>query len=87
MSDLERKVKLLREVQRMIEDAQAEAEALKDEIKAIMGDSDAVEVGEYKITWKPVTSSRLDVVALKKELPEIAAAFTIKATTRRFCIA
>ena len=87
MNELERKVKLLREVQRMIEDAQAEAEALKDDIKAIMGDSESVTVGEYKVTWKPVKSTRLDVAALKREMPEIAERFTVKTSARRFCVA
>lgn len=45
--DIERKIKLLREMQRMAEEAQAEAEALKDEIKAIMGDSEELTAGEY----------------------------------------
>lgn len=85
--DIERKIKLLREMQRMAEEAQAEAEALKGEIKAIMGDSEELTAGEYKITWKPVESSRIDTAALKKALPELAAQFTKTATIRRFCIA
>ena len=85
--DIERKIKLLREMQRMAGEAQAEAEALKDEIKAIMGDSEELTAGEYKITWKPVESSRIDTAALKKALPELAAQFTKTATIRRFCIA
>ena len=85
--DIERKIKLLREMQRMAEEAQAEAEALKDEIKAYMGDSEELTAGEYKITWKPVESSRIDTTALKKALPELAAQFTKTATIRRFCIA
>jgi predicted phage-related endonuclease len=85
--DIERKIKLLRELQRMAEEAQAEADALKDEIKAYMGDSEELRVGEYKITWKPVESSRLDTAALKKALPELAAQFTKSTTSRRFCIA
>lgn len=85
--DIERKIKLLREMQRMAGEAQAEAEALKDEIKAYMGDSEELTAGEYKITWKPVESSRIDTAALKKALPELAAQFTKTATIRRFCIA
>ena len=46
--DIERKIKLLREMQRMAGEAQAEAEALKDEIKAYMGDSEELTAGEYK---------------------------------------
>ena len=43
--------------------------------------------GEYKVTWKAVTSSRLDAVALRKAVPDVAAAFTRTTTTRRFCVA
>lgn len=85
--DIERKIKLLREMQRMAEEAQAEAEALKDEIKAYMGDSEELTAGEYKITWKRVESARVDTVALKRAMPQIAEAFTRTTTTRRFCIA
>lgn len=85
--DIIRKVKLLREMQRMAEEAQAEAEALKDEIKAYMGDSEELRAGEYKITWKSVKGSRIDVKALTLAMPDVAQAFTRETTVRRFCIA
>ena len=85
--ELESKIKLLREMQRLAEEAQAEAEALKDEIKAIMGDSEELRAGEYKITWKSVNSSRIDTAALKKAMPELVAQFTKPTMTRRFVIA
>lgn len=85
--DIIRKVKLLREMQRMAEDAQAEAETLKDEIKAYMGSSEELRAGEYKITWKSVESSRVDTKALTKAMPDVAAAFTRKSTIRRFVVA
>ena len=85
--DIIRKVKLLREMQRMAEDAQAEAEALKDELKAYMGSSEELRAGEYKITWKSVESSRVDTKALTKAMPDVAAAFTRKSTIRRFVVA
>ncbi|MCD8323181.1 MAG: hypothetical protein LUC89_09910 [Oscillospiraceae bacterium] len=43
--DLEAKVRELRQLQALIEEAQAEAENIKDAIKAIMGDSEALSVG------------------------------------------
>ena len=52
-----------------------------------MGDSEALVAGEYKITWKPVTTVRIDTTALKKAMPEVAQAFTRQATTRRFTLA
>ena len=81
------KVKELRELQALIEEAQAEAETTKDAIKANMGGSDVLLAGEYKITWKAVESRRLDTAALSKALPELAAQFTKTTTVRRFCIA
>ena len=87
ISEIESKVKELRQLQSLIEEAQAEAEAIRDTIKAQMGDSEELRAGEYKITWKPVTTSRLDTAALKKALPDVAARFTRETTTRRFCVA
>lgn len=76
----------LRELQALIEEAQAEAEAIKDALKAQMGDSTELRAGEYRITWKPVESSRIDTAALKKAMPELAQALTKTTTSRRFCI-
>ena len=84
---MESKARELRQLQALIEEAQQEAEALKDAIKAAMGDAETITAGEYKITWKNVTSSRIDTGALKKAMPEIAAAFTKETTVRRFCVA
>ena len=78
---MESKARELRQLQSLIEEATAEAEALKDAIKAAMGDAEEVRAGEYRITWKSVTSSRLDTVALKKSLPDVAERFTKQTTT------
>jgi len=80
-------VSKVKELQALIEEAQAEAETTKDAIKANMGGSDVLLAGEYKITWKAVESRRLDTAALSKALPELAAQFTKTTTVRRFCIA
>lgn len=87
MNELESKCRELRELQRLIEEATAEAEAIKDAIKAHMGDSETAYAGEYKITYKAVTSSRIDTTAFKKAMPDLAEAFTKTTTSKRFCIA
>ena len=53
-NELESKCRELRQLQALIEEAQAEAETIKDAIKAHMGESEMAYAGEYKITWKPV---------------------------------
>ena len=87
ISEIESKVRELRQLQALIEEAQAEAENIKDAIKAHMGDSEELRAGEYKVTWKAVTASRVDTTALKKALPEVVAKFTKTTTSRRFCVA
>lgn len=86
-TELESKVRELRQLQSLIEEAQAEAEAIKDQIKAHMGEAEELRAGEYRITWKPVTSSRLDSKALKAAAPELVERFTKTTTARRFCVA
>lgn len=87
INELESKCRELRQLQALIDEAQAEAEALRDTIKAAMGSQETVQAGEYRITWKPVTSARLDAAALRKALPDVAERFTRTTTTRRFCVA
>ena len=87
INEMEAKARELRQLQALIDEAQAEAEALKDAIKAAMGDSESIQAGEYKITWKAVTSSRIDTAALKKALPDVAERFTKETTVRRFTVA
>lgn len=86
-NELTEKIREYRELQALIEEAQEEAEAVKDTIKAAMGDSEELRAGEYRVTWKPVKSSRIDATALRKAMPDVAAAFTRETTARRFCIA
>lgn len=88
-SEIEAKCRELRQLQALIEEAQQEVEAIKDAIKAALTAQgvDEARAGEYKVTWKAVTSSRLDSAALRKALPDVAQAFTLTTTTRRFCVA
>lgn len=87
INELESKCRELRQPQALIDEAQAEAEALRDAIKAAMGSQEAIQAGEYKVTWKPVTSTRLDATALRKALPDVAERFTRTTTVRRFTVA
>ena len=87
MNEIEAKIKELRQLEALIDEAQTEAEAIKDAIKAHMGDSEELRAGEYKVTWKTITSTRLDTAALKNALPDVAERFSKTSTTRRFVLA
>lgn len=85
--ELTEKVKELKSLQTLIEEATAEVESLKDQLKTAMGEAEEIRVGDYKVRYTTVTSSRVDTTALKKALPDIAEAFTRTSVTRRFSIA
>lgn len=85
--EMEAKVMELKELQRMQDELEAEIDSLKDAIKAAMGDQEQITAGAFKITYKAVSSSRLDTTALKKALPEVAAQFTKTTTSHRLTIA
>ena len=76
----------LMELKRLKEELEAEISAAEDAIKAVMGDEELLTAGAYKVSWKTFTSSRVDTTALKKALPEVAAAYTKTTTSRRFSI-
>ena len=89
INELDMKVKELRELRRMADELAGEMEAIQDQIKAHMEtqDVDTLTGTDWKVTWKPVTSTRLDTGALKKVLPEVAERFMKSTTSRRFVLA
>ena len=78
----------LKELRLMAEQLDAEIKALEDAIKAHMTEQgvDTLITTDTKITWKTVTSSRIDTAALKKAFPGIVAPFIKTSTTRRFTV-
>lgn len=85
-AEITKKLTDLQELKRMQEELNAEIDAIQDEIKAHMGTSEILLSGPYKVTYKPVTSTRIDTTALKKDLPDIAAKYSKTSTTRRFTV-
>ena len=84
--NMEAQIHELMELNRMKEELEAEIAAAEDAIKAVMGDEETLTAGAYKVSWSNVTSSRLDTTALKKALPDVAAAYTKTTTVRRFSV-
>ena len=83
------KLNELSELRRMADELNAEIEAIQDAIKAHMteADTDTITAGAFKVTWKPVTSTRIDTTAMRKDLPEIWQEYGKTTTTRRFSVA
>lgn len=88
-TEMNSKVQQLRELRRMADELAAEIDGLTDSIKAEMDAQGTEEItgADWRITWKPVTSSRFDSTGFKKAMPELAARFMKQSTTRRFMLA
>lgn len=83
------KLNELAELRKMAEDLNAEIESIQNEIKAHMTaeETDTITAGQYKVSWKTITSTRIDTTALRKDLPEIWQEYGKTSTTRRFSVA
>lgn len=76
----------LAQYKRLQEDATAMIESLTDILKQYMNENqlETLTGNEHKVTYKTVTSSRIDTAALKMALPDIAAQYTKTTETKRF---
>ena len=83
------KIEALKELEALIEEAKAEAETLRDEIKSEMlnRNTEEMEAGQYIVRWTPVLSQRFDSTAFKKVMPDVYKSFTKQVSSKRFSIA
>ena len=88
INDLERRIEKMQEWESLAEEARAEAEALRDEIKAEMMERDTEELaaGRYIVRWTSVLSNRFDTTGFKKVYGDLYKAFTKQTASRRFSI-
>ena len=89
VNEIETKVAALQEWEAIAEEARAEAEAIRDQIKAEMlsRDTEELEAGRFIVRWTSVLSSRFDTTAFKKEHAEMYKAYTRQTASRRFTVA
>ena len=82
------KIEALKDLESLIEEAKAEAEALRDEIKSEMlnRNTEEMEAGQYIVRWTSVLTQRFDTTAFKKVMPELYKAYTKQTASRRFTI-
>ena len=82
------KIELLNKYEAMLEEIKAEADKVRDSIKAEMEAREVEELiaGQYIIRWTPVLSNRFDSASFKKVMPEVYKAYTKQVSSRRFTI-
>ena len=82
------KIELLNQYEMMVEEIKAEADKVRNSIKAEMEAREVEELiaGQYIIRWTSVLSNRFDSTAFKKVMPELYKAYTKQTASRRFTI-
>ena len=84
------KVENLMELEGFINELKAEAESIRDEIKAEMNarDLESMEVGQYVVRYTSVLTTRFDTKRFKENFGEnVYNAFTKQVASKRFSIA
>ena len=76
----------LKNIERQIKALQSEADAIKDEMKAEMGNDEHREVGGFTVNYTIVISTTLDSKKLKAEMPTLWDKYSKEGITRRFSI-
>ena len=86
---LDNRVKKLRAIEAQQKELEAQAEAIRAELKADLEERGEEEhdTGSFVIRWKEIISRRLDSKALKAALPDVFAAYSRESISRRFTIA
>ena len=82
------KIELLNKYEAVMEEIKAEADTIRNSIKAEMEAREVEELiaGQYIVRYTSVLSNRFDSTAFKKVMPEIYKAYTKQISSRRFTI-
>ena len=88
-NELLNKIEALNEWEALMEEARAEAEAIRDSLKQEMlnRNTEELEVGQYMIRYQSIVTNRFDNSAFKKLMPDVYKSFIRQSTSKRFSIA
>lgn len=88
-SELDSRIKELRELRRMADELNAEIENIQDGIKAEMSAREVDELAgsDWKTSWKLVKSRRFDSKAFKATHGELYDQYCSETASRRFTVA
>ena len=82
------KIEYLQELEGFMDEIKAEADGIRDDIKAMMLEegTEQLEAGAYIVRLTSVLSNRFDATAFKKIYGDLYKAFTKQVASKRFTI-
>ena len=87
-NELLKKIEALNEWEALMEEAKAEAEAIRDSLKQelLMRETEELEVGQYMVRYQTIVTNHFNSSAFKKALPDVYKSFIRQGTSKRFTI-
>ena len=83
------KIEAIRNLEELIAEATAEADALRDAIKQHMlaCDTEELEAGQYIVRYQSIVTNKFNTSEFKKLMPDVYKSFLRQSTSKRFSIA
>lgn len=88
VNEMESKIAEMQELDKLAQEAKEAADAIRDEIKAVMlkDETSEMTVGRFIVRWTEVLSNRFDTTGFKKVMPDVYKAYTKQIKSRRFTV-
>lgn len=86
LKGFDERLKRREELKGNIERMETEKKKIEQELKIYMGEAERAENESYRVSWKSVSSSRLDEPRLKEEQPEVYAKYQKTIQSRRLMV-
>lgn len=86
LTGFDEKLKRRQELVEVIDRMDTEKKQIEQELKMYLGEAEQAENESFRVTWKAVSSKRIDVTRLKEEEPEIYEKYLQTTKSRRFMV-
>lgn len=86
LTGFDEKLRRRQELVEVIGRMETEKNQIEQEVKMYMGTAEVAENEQYRVSWKSVSSTRIDEKRLKAELPQVYEQYKRMSSSRRFSI-
>ena len=86
LTSFDEKLDRRQELELLLEEMTAEKKQIEQELKLYLGEAETAENANYRVSWKSVSSQRIDEKRLREERPEVYEQYRKTLNFRRFTI-
>lgn len=86
LTGFDEKLDRRQELEVLLEEMTTEKKQIEQELKLYLGEAEAAENANYRVSWKSVSSQRIDEKRLKEERPEVYEQYQKTLNFRRFTV-